>query len=127
MPVRQSPPFTPSRRRSPYGCGTSALHTPDSPSTQSSLATSPPSRNYSPAENSRTAGCALPLPRLKATGSAALHLRLGVLDLLVDGHMFRDPVEILDADVARRARGAGRVVGPDTGRNAPALLVPLRP
>ena len=56
--------------------------------------------------------------------STPLHLLGGVLDLL--GHVLalHDLVEVLDADVAAGGGGAGRVVGPDRGADAPALAVP---
>ena len=65
-------------------------------------------------------------PRLVDATPGPLHVRFGVGDLLLDARGLHDLVKVLDADVATRTRGAGRVVGPDGRADAPPLAVPLR-
>lgn len=62
---------------------------------------------------------------LEETLSTPFQLRLRILDLLLDARRLEHLVEVLHADIAARARRAGRVVGPDVRVDAPAFAVPF--
>ena len=54
-----------------------------------------------------------------------LHMRLRIRNLLLNAGRFLHLIKILHADIAARARGAGGVVFPDVGVDAPAFAVPF--